>query len=70
LLLYAYAGAVRLYRRSRRYYGDHGATFWNMALCHAALGDPAEAASCLAEAKRLDANFAPTTALPVKAAKA
>lgn len=61
-----YAGALDLYRRSREHYGDHAATFWNMALCHAALGDAAEAAFCLTEAKRLDADFAPVTALRMK----
>ncbi len=59
-----HAGALRLYRRSRQYYGDHAAAFWNMALCHAALGDSAEADFCLAEAQRLDAAFAAVTAIP------
>jgi hypothetical protein len=59
-----HAGALRLYRRSRQYYGESAATFWNMALCHAALGDGAEADFCLTEAKRLDAAFAAVTAVP------
>lgn len=61
-----YRGALALYRRSRQHYDDHAATFWNMALCHAALGDDTEAAFCLAEAKRLDADFAPVSALQMK----
>lgn len=65
-----YRGALALYQRSRRHYGDAAATFWNMALCHAALGDAAEAAFCLAEAKRLDAGLAPVAALRPKGAPA
>ena len=61
-----YRGALALYQRSRRHYGDAAATFWNMALCHAALGDTVEAAFCLAEAKRLDGDFAPVAALRPK----
>ena len=61
-----YGGGLALYCRSRQYYGDDAATFWNMALCHAALGNAADAAFCLAEAKRLDADFAPVSALQVK----
>lgn len=64
-----HAGALRLYRRSRQYYGDHAASFWNMALCHAALGDGAEAAFCLAEAKRLDAAFGSVTTIPAISAE-
>lgn len=64
-----HAGALHLYRRSRQYYGDSAAALWNMALCHAALGDGAEADFCLAEAKRLDAAFAAVTAIPMTSAE-
>jgi tetratricopeptide (TPR) repeat protein len=58
--------ALRLFQQSRRLYGDHAVTFWNMALCHTALDDAQEAAFCLAEAKRFDPGFAPVAAVQVK----
>lgn len=61
-----YARALALFEESRRLYGDAAVTFWNMALCHTALGDIASAARCLAEARRLDDTVISAVALQMK----
>jgi tetratricopeptide (TPR) repeat protein len=56
LLLYqvrAYADAQALFEASLRRYGDDGATRWNLALCHVALGEPAKALAAFRRARAL-----------------
>jgi hypothetical protein len=56
LLLYAaraYADARRLFEASRRLHGDDAATWWNLGLCHVALGRPDAARAAFRRARRL-----------------
>ena len=57
LLLFTLSDAeasLAFFERSRRLYGDHPRTLWNLGLCHAVAGRADEAATHLAEAVRLD----------------
>lgn len=61
MLLYgagAYSQALDRFEDSRRLYGDDARTFWNLGLCHAALGCAAEAGRCLAQAFEHSPDFA------------
>jgi hypothetical protein len=56
LVLYqvrAYADAQALFEESLRLYGDDAATYWNLGLCHVALGRPREAHAAFRRARRL-----------------
>jgi tetratricopeptide (TPR) repeat protein len=68
LLAYDYEGfeaALGLFQASRKLHGDDPRTWWNMGLCHFALGETAEALQCFEEAARLRPGFTPRSpALP------
>jgi len=49
-LMNGYEEAVKHYRLSQEKHGGHHATLYNLALCHAKLGERAEAMVCLKEA--------------------
>ena len=56
LLLYevrAYADARALFEASLRLYGDDAATWWNLGLCHVALGRPYAARAAFRRARTL-----------------
>lgn len=59
-----HGAALVRFEDSRRWYGDDPRARWNAGLCHAAIGDRAEAARCFAEA--LAAGFTPVGALQGK----
>ena len=69
LVLYgvrAYADARALFEESVRLYGDDAATYWNLGLCHVALGKPREAQASFRRAGTLAPNLNPAGLVTVK----
>jgi hypothetical protein len=73
LLLYAaraYAAARELFEASLRLHGDDAATFWNLGLCHLALGRPQAARAAFRRAHHLAPGRHVAGLATVKAARA
>jgi len=69
LVLYgvrAYADARELFEASVRLYGDDAATYWNLGLCHVALGRPREAEASFRRAGALAPDLNPAGLVTVK----